>query len=91
MEEMGNYLPLHPEGTAMLSVGIAHQNGSTVPTFTDAPPVLEPALLLEALEAWLDELGVSDLPKHPLGYSLGGRISLALFEHAPKALSLIHI
>ena len=51
MEEMGNYLSLHPEGTAMLSVGIAHQNGSTVPAFTDAPQVLEPALLLEAVEA----------------------------------------
>ncbi|MGB0178653.1 MAG: alpha/beta fold hydrolase [Flavobacteriales bacterium] len=85
MEEMGNYLPLHPEGTAMLSVGIAHQNGSTVPTFTDAPPVLEPALLLKTLDAWLDELGLSNLPKHLLGYSLGGRISLALFEHAPEA------
>ena len=87
VEEMGNYLPLYPEGTAMLSVGIAHQNGSTVPAFTDAPQVLEPALLLEAVEAWLDELGLTRMPMHLLGYSLGGRISLALFEHAPQAWS----
>ena len=31
MEEMGKYLPLYEPSTAMLSMGIAHQNGSTVP------------------------------------------------------------
>ena len=87
MEEMGNYLPVYPEGTALLSVGIAHQNGSTVPAFDDTPPVLEPSRMLQALEGWLGELGLSDLPKHLLGYSLGGRISLALFEHDPEAWS----
>ena len=86
-EEMGNYLPLYPEGTTLLSVGIAHQNGSTVPAFRDTPPVLEPTLMLQALDGWLDELGLSHLPKHLLGYSLGGRISLTLFEQAPMAWS----
>lgn len=87
MEEMGNYLPLYPEGTAMLSVGIAHQNGSSTPAFKAAPPVLEPALLMQALEDWLNQLGLSCVPKHLLGYSLGGRISLALFEHVPETWS----
>jgi pimeloyl-ACP methyl ester carboxylesterase len=87
MEEMGNYLPLYPEGTALLSVGITHQNGSAPPAYTDAPPVLKPALLLQALLGWLNKLGLSSLPKHLLGYSLGGRISLTLFELAPVAWS----
>ena len=43
----------------MLSVGIAHQNGSTVPVLTtDAPPVLEPALLQQALDLLAGRIGL---------------------------------
>jgi len=87
MEEMGNYVPLYPEGTAMLSVGIAHQNSSTVPDVSDPPPVLAPELLQQALSAWLEELDLGEVPRSLLGYSLGGRIALALFERRPEAWS----
>ena len=85
--EMGEYLPLYEPSTAMLSIGIAHQNGSTVPSSSSLPPVLDPALLQEAVDLWLAELGWGHLPKHLLGYSLGGRIALTLFEQAPLSWS----
>ena len=87
MSEMGSYLPLYEPCTAMLSIGIAHQNGSTVPSSSSSPPVLDPSLLQEAIEEWLNELNWAHLPKHLLGYSLGGRISLTLFERNPKVWS----
>jgi len=89
LEEMGNYLPLYPEGTAMLSVGLCHHNGSTAPE-GDEPPVLEPELFQSALDSWVDSL-VSEPGERPsralLGYSLGGRIALTLFERNPEAWS----
>lgn len=86
-EEMAHYLPLYPKGTAMLSVGLCHHNGSTPPPGQDAPE-LDPALFQEALSAWLDSLvsGPGDRPARVLlGYSLGGRIALTLFERSPRA------
>ena len=87
MSEMGVYLPVYEPSTAMLSIGIAHQNGSTTPPHSPDPPVLDPALLQKAIDEWLSELGWGHLPKHLLGYSLGGRISLTLFERNPPAWS----
>ena len=87
MSEMGVYLNLFEPNTAMLSIGISHQNGSTVPVPTSDPPVLKPSMLQKAVDAWLDELGWGRLPKHLLGYSLGGRLSLTLFERAPQSWS----
>ena len=87
MSEMGSYLPLYEPSTAMLAIGIAHQNGSTVPSSSSSPPVLDPSLLQEAIEEWLEELDWAHLPKHLLGYSLGGRISLTLFERNPQVWS----
>ena len=87
MQEMEAYLPMYASSTAMLSIGITHQNGSTVPASSSSPPVLDPALLQEAIDQWLKQLGWAHLPKHLLGYSLGGRISLTLFEGTPQAWS----
>ena len=84
MEEMGNYLPLYTPDTAMLSVGIAHQNGSTVPPSSSGAPILEPITLEQALTSWLRELEVGHCEVHLLGYSLGGRLVLTLFERNPK-------
>ena len=84
MEEMGNYLPLYTPDTAMLSVGIAHQNGSTVPPSSSGAPVLEPIAMEQALASWLRELEVGHCEVHLLGYSLGGRLVLTLFELNPK-------
>ena len=89
LEEMANYLPLYPEGTAMLSVGLSHHNGSTTP-LGDKPPVLEPELFQNALHAWVDSLVPESgerLGRALLGYSLGGRIALTLFERKPEAWS----
>lgn len=85
LEEMANYLPLYRKGTAMLSVGLSHQNGSTTPAH-DEPPVLEPELFQRALNSWVDSLvpETGDRPSRALlGYSLGGRIALTLFEQSP--------
>ena len=89
LDEMANYLPLYPAGTAMLSVGLSHHNGSTTPQ-GEEPPVLQPDFFQEALDSWVDSL----LPAHGenpvralLGYSLGGRIALTLFERNPVAWS----
>ena len=79
MEEMGNYLPLYTLDTAMLSVGIAHQNGSTVPPTPSGAPVLEPITMEQALTSWLRELEVGHCEVHLLGYSLGGRLALEPF------------
>ena len=89
LEEMANYLPLYPEGTAMLSVGLSHQNGSTTPP-GDSPPVLEPELFQSVLDSWVDSLAPESgerLDRALLGYSLGGRIALTLFERKPEAWS----
>jgi len=86
---MGNYLPLYSEGTAMLSVGLSHQNGSTAPEGDEAPE-LEPELFQRALDSWVDSLipEQGDRPGRALlGYSLGGRIALTLFERNPDAWS----
>ena len=85
MEEMANHLPLYPSNTSMLSIGLAHHNGSLVPDHSNSFPVLEPGVFHQAIEGWLAELGFSQIPKHLLGYSLGGRIALTLFERFPLA------
>lgn len=85
LEEMGNYLPLYGAETAMLSVGIIHQNGSQAPPVPRPPAMLEPDLFQDALQAWLQELGVEGVPAHLLGYSLGGRLAMTLFERHPQA------
>lgn len=85
VEEMACYLPLYPEGTAMLSVGLCHHNGSTPPGDIESW-VLSPDLFQEALTSWLDSLlppGDASPSRALLGYSLGGRIALTLFERHP--------
>jgi len=89
LDEMANYLLLYPAGTAMLSVGLSHHNGSTAPK-NDEPPVLRPELFHAALDSWVNSLlpeGGDRPGRALLGYSLGGRIALTLFERNPEAWS----
>ena len=93
MEEMGNYLPLFDEATAMLSIGLCHHNGSTAPEGKDHD-VLSPERFHRAIEGWLGSLlpeNHTEVAKELLGYSLGGRIALTLFEHAPETWSGIRL
>ena len=82
-EEMLAYLPLYEEGTAMLSVGVAHQNGSHPPLDGHVQAMLHPEHMARALDAWLEDLlGTHAAGVHHelLGYSLGGRVAMALLE-----------
>ena len=86
-DEMLAYLPLYEEGTAMLSVGVAHQNGSHPPLDGPAQAVLHPGHMAKALDAWLDHLlgtRAKSVPLELLGYSLGGRVAMALLECHPE-------
>ncbi len=87
MKEMGNYLPVYDGHAAMLSVGITHQNGSTAPSTSVQPPVLHPSTMQHAIDAWLAARDMKEVPKHLLGYSLGGRLALTLFEQQPETWS----
>ena len=93
MEEMGNYLPLFDEATAMLSIGLCHHNGSTAPE-RERPCRAFPERFHRAIEGWLESLlpeNHTEVAKELLGYSLGGRIALTLFEHAPETWSGIRL
>lgn len=86
-EEMLAYLPLYEVGTAMLSVGVAHQNGSHPPLDGPTQAVLKPEHMATTLDAWLEDLVGTNLQNiclELLGYSLGGRIAMALLECQPE-------
>jgi pimeloyl-ACP methyl ester carboxylesterase len=88
LEEMANYLPLYGSGTSMLSVGLCHHNGSKPPSGTVDAPELGVFTMRAAVEAGLQSCLPNELlavPRHLLGYSLGGRIALALFESHPTS------
>ena len=87
VEEMLAFLPLFNAQTAMLSVGLCHHNGSTPPPDGAQTSPLSPKVFQQALAAWTAELlpnGHPRIPQTMLGYSLGGRIAMALFENAPE-------
>lgn len=86
-EEMLAFLPLFNPQTAMLSVGLCHHNGSTPPAHGPQASPLHPKVFQEALTAWTVDLlqeGHSRIPQTMLGYSLGARIAMALFENSPE-------
>ena len=85
-DEMLAYLPLYEDGTAMLSVGVAHQNGSHPPLDGPVQAVVHPEHMAKALDAWLEDLvgtHIADVEVELLGYSLGGRVAMALLESHP--------
>ncbi|MDA0728804.1 MAG: alpha/beta hydrolase [Bacteroidetes bacterium] len=84
IEEMLTYAPLFPGKTAMLSVALCHHQGSSPPPNQAVTTALEPALFQSAIDAWV--LGWTGESTHIesrvlLGYSLGGRVAMTLFEH----------
>ena len=85
--EMGNYLPLYTPNTAMLSVGIAHQNGNTVPPHLQGLPSLSPSRWNRPSPPGFANWRLGIASSICSSYSLGGRLALTLFERNPTLWS----
>ena len=86
LEEMLAYRPLYPTTTAFLSVGLMHHNGSHVTSNLLPTTPLPVHVFQDALDDWVaSQAGGRPMPKHLLAYSLGGRVAMALLEHAPSS------
>lgn len=85
-KEMGNFMPLYDSSTSMLSISLLH-HGSSKPL----PPLpleepLSPQVLIDALEAYV---GPDNVHIELLGYSMGARIALSLFQDFPDKFSRV--
>jgi len=85
-KEMGNFMPLYDSSTSMLSISLLH-HGSSKPL----PPLpleepLSPQVLIDALEAYT---GAENVRFELLGYSMGARIALTLFQDFPDKFSRV--
>jgi len=88
VEEMLSYTPLFPGKTAMLSIALCHHHGSSTPPNQPETLALDPSVFQAAIEMWiLHWTGESARVKSRvlLGYSLGGRVAMTLFEQHPRA------
>ncbi|PCJ82613.1 MAG: hypothetical protein COA49_00700 [Bacteroidetes bacterium] len=85
-DEMGNFLPLYDSETEMLSVSLVHHGRSTPLPPLDKKASLSPELLMEAVEYYI---GNSETKIELLGYSMGGRIALTLFERFPEKFTRV--
>jgi pimeloyl-ACP methyl ester carboxylesterase len=79
-KEMENFMPLYDSNTSMLSISLLH-HGSSKPL----PPIplkepLSPKLLIDAIESYI---GLENVRLELLGYSMGARIALKLFQDFP--------
>ncbi len=85
-DEMGSFEPLYDLDTQMLSVSLVH-HGSSIPLAPlDKRAALSPELLMEAIESYIDS---AETKIELLGYSMGGRIALTLFERFPEKFSRV--
>jgi len=83
---MGSFEPLYDLDTQMLSVSLVH-HGSSIPLAPlDKRTALSPELLMEAIESYIDS---AETKIELLGYSMGGRIALTLFERFPEKFSRV--
>jgi pimeloyl-ACP methyl ester carboxylesterase len=85
-KEMESFMPLYDANTSMLSVSLLH-HGSSKPL----PPLpikepLHPKLLINAIES---HIGLDNVRLELLGYSMGARIAIKLFEEFPEKFSRI--
>lgn len=85
-DEMGNFLSLYDSETEMLSVSLVHHGRSTPLPPLDKKASLSPELLMEAIESYI---GNSETKIELLGYSMGGRIALTLFERFPEKFTRV--
>ena len=90
-KEMFNFSPLFEETTAMLSVSLLHHERSTPIAPKNLDEALKPSVLIQAIESYisLNFATPENIKLVLLGYSMGSRIALTLFEKFPWKFSQI--
>ena len=82
-KEMENFMPLYDNKTTMLSVNLLHHGKSQPLPPLKIDKILPPEILMEALKNIIKERW-GDVECELLGYSMGSRIALTLYENFPS-------
>mgnify|MGYP006156950127 CR=1 FL=1 len=82
-KEMENFMPLYDNKTTMLSVSLLHHGKSRPIPPLKIDKILPPEILMEALKNIIKERW-GDVECELLGYSMGSRIALKLYENFPS-------
>lgn len=85
-KEMESFMPLFDSNTSMLSVSLLHHGSSRPLAPLPLKKPLSPKLLINAIESYI---GLDNVRLELLGYSMGARIALTLFEEFPEKFSRI--
>ena len=82
-KEMGNFMPIYDSNTALLSVSLLHHGKSRPLPPIKIDKILPPDILMEALDNFIkDRWGKVECEL--LGYSMGSRVALTLYENFPS-------
>ena len=85
-KEMGNFMHLYDANTSMLSISLLHHgNSKPLPPLSPEDP-LSPQVLIDAIES---HMGTNHFRFELLGYSMGARIALTLFQDFPDKFSRV--
>jgi len=89
--EMFNFSPLFKDDAVILSLSLLHHGNSTPIPPTPLDQALEPSLLVESVEIFISKhLSTNKESKIVLlGYSMGSRVALTLFEKFPDKFSKV--
>jgi pimeloyl-ACP methyl ester carboxylesterase len=89
--EMFNFSPLFEDDSVMLSISLLHHDKSTPLPPLPLDEALEPSILIDGIENFIS-MNFSTIKKVKLvllGYSMGSRVALTLFEKFPYKLSKV--
>ncbi|MGY8883957.1 MAG: hypothetical protein ACKVKI_00425 [Flavobacteriales bacterium] len=85
-KEMENFMPLYDSNTSMLSISLLHHGSSKpLPPMSPEEP-LSPQVLIDSVESYIGE---NHARFELLGYSMGARIALTLFQDFPDKFSRV--
>ncbi len=89
--EMFNFSPLFEDDSVMLSISLLHHDTSTPLPPLPLDEALEPSILIESIENFISMnfSTIKILNLVLLGYSMGSRVALTLFEKFPDKLSKV--
>lgn len=89
--EMFNFSPLFMNDAVILSLSLLHHGNSKPIPPTPLKQALEPSLLIESIETFISKrLSTNKKSKIVLlGYSMGSRVALTLFEKFPDKFSKV--
>jgi len=89
--EMFNFSPLFEDDSVMLSISLLHHDNSKPLPPIPLDEALEPALLIESVEDYISVnlSTIKEVNLVLLGYSMGSRVALTLFEKFPSKISKV--